>query len=83
MNPARIDPTRTTMLRRAFVLEMRRRFEKLKRALVSLVEGEDAFGLVKLSANEISYASTQVNLPPDLRDKLRVSVPLTLTSQSP
>lgn len=45
MNPLRLDPTRTTMIRRRFETDMKRRFDKFKRALWSLVVEEDAFGL--------------------------------------
>lgn len=45
MNPLRLDPTRTTMIRRRFETDMKRRFDKFKRALWSLIVEEDAFGL--------------------------------------
>lgn len=44
-NPLRTDPTRTTMLRRKFVAEMDRRFNRLKTEIVKLIVDEDAFGL--------------------------------------
>lgn len=44
-NPLRTDPTRTTMLRRKFVAEMDRRFNRLKAEIVKLIVEEDAFGL--------------------------------------
>lgn len=39
------DPTRTKTLRRIFEAEMRRRFNKVKRLIRSLVEVEDVFGI--------------------------------------
>lgn len=45
-NPLRIDPTRTSTLRRQITAEMRRRFNRLKVALYNLIVVEDAFGLV-------------------------------------
>ncbi len=44
-NQLKIDPTRTTMLRRKFVADMTRRFTKLRRAIQELVVDDDAFGL--------------------------------------
>lgn len=44
-NPLRIDPTRTSTLRRQITAEMRRRFNRLKVALYNLIVVEDAFGL--------------------------------------
>ncbi len=44
-NPLRVDPTRTSTLRRQFETEMVRRFTKFRRKLVSLIVDEDAFGL--------------------------------------
>lgn len=41
----RIDPTRTTMLRRRFEAEMSRRFAVLKRRIFNLIVVQDAFGL--------------------------------------
>lgn len=45
VNPLRLDPTRTTMLRKAFVADVARRCANLRRAIHQLVEVEDAFGL--------------------------------------
>ncbi len=42
---ARIDPTRTTTLRNAFVADMRRRFSELTRVVRQTVDENDAFGL--------------------------------------
>lgn len=44
-NPIRIDPTRTVTIRRALQTELRKRFSRLKAAIVKLVIDEDAFGL--------------------------------------
>ncbi len=44
-NQLKIDPTRTTMLRKKFVADMNRRFKKLSRAIQELVVDDDAFGL--------------------------------------
>ena len=44
-NPLRMDPSRTTTLRRLYVQDITRRFELLKRKVTQLVEVEDVFGL--------------------------------------
>ena len=44
-NPLRLDPTRTTTLRRIFEQAVSARFLKLKGAILRLVVDEDAFGL--------------------------------------
>jgi len=46
-NPLKIDPTRTTLLRKKFVADMTRRFKKISKAIQELVVEDDAFGLVK------------------------------------
>lgn len=43
---SRIDPSRTTALRRKFVAEMNRRFARIKRLIRELVVKDDVFGLV-------------------------------------
>ena len=43
----RLDPTRTTAIRKAFYLDMRRRFAQLKVSILKLILEEDAFGLKK------------------------------------
>ena len=48
-NTLRIDPTRTTLIRRKFVADMRRRFKALSRDIQILVVEEDAFGLKGIS----------------------------------
>ncbi len=45
-NQLRLDPTRTTLLRRKFMADMTRRFKKLSKAIQILVVEEDAFGLI-------------------------------------
>lgn len=44
-NQLKIDPTRTTMLRRRFVADMTKRFKELSKAIRELVIDDDAFGL--------------------------------------
>jgi len=44
-NQLRIDPTRTTLLRRQFIADMTRRFKKISKALTELIVDDDAFGL--------------------------------------
>ncbi len=44
-NQLKIDPTRTTMLRKKFVADMTRRFRQLSRDIQELVVDDDAFGL--------------------------------------
>ncbi len=44
-NPLRIDPTRTTIIRRQFMAEMTRRFKKIRRAIWILVAQDDVFAL--------------------------------------
>lgn len=41
----RLDPTRTTLIRQRFVRDITRGFDRLKTAIVQLIEKEDAFGL--------------------------------------
>lgn len=45
VDPLRMDPSRTTTLRAAFLAEVNRRFERLKRAIRRVIDDEDAFGL--------------------------------------
>lgn len=56
-NPNRTDPTRTTMLRRRFLADIRRRFKRLKADVRKLVADDDAFGMAQ------NLASTQIDLP--------------------
>lgn len=48
-SPLRVDPTRTSGLRRRFIAELRRRFSGLKAAIIKLVDDEDQFGLTEQS----------------------------------
>lgn len=45
MNPLRMDPTRTTHLRRHFVAELRAAFRKLRATLLRMLGEEDALGV--------------------------------------
>ena len=44
-NQLKRDPTRTTLLRRQFMADMRRRFAKIRRAVKKLMLEDDVFGL--------------------------------------
>ena len=44
-NHLRLDPTRTTLLRRRFVADMTRRFKKVSAAIQKLVVADDVFGI--------------------------------------
>ncbi len=57
IDPTRLDPTRTIMLRRAFQAELTRRFNRLKKAITDLLVKEDAFGLTTNA--RFRFASTQ------------------------
>ena len=58
-NPLRIDPTRTTMLRKRFVAEMWRRFRAFRKAVVKLIVDEDAFGIKERRRPTIASISNQ------------------------
>lgn len=64
-NPLRIDPTRTIMLRRAFLSKLKGRFKRIERALIQLVEFEDSFGLKRdgrfnrVSNTSLPYAANE------------------------
>ena len=45
VNPLKIDPSRTGMLRRRFEASVTRRFKQIKRAVRKLIVDEDVFGL--------------------------------------
>ena len=47
INPLRLDPTRTGLLRRAFVRDMSNRMERIRKAVLQLVGEEDAFGIAR------------------------------------
>ena len=44
-NSMRLDPTRTTLIRRAVIVELNKRFRLLRRDVMKLVEEDDIFGL--------------------------------------
>lgn len=46
LNPLRLDPTRTATLRRRFETEVRKRLQRLKKAIRRLIVEQDAFGLL-------------------------------------
>lgn len=58
LNPLKVDPTRTTTLRRQFEQALRARFDHILSALIHLVEVEDAFGL-KLRSNNPFIGNTR------------------------
>ena len=58
-NPARIDPTRTTMLRRRFMADMGKRFRAIRGAVNRLVIDEDAFGLSSASPMQLLIDNTR------------------------
>lgn len=65
MSPLRIDPTRTTTLRRYLVTELDKKFRKLNLEIHNLIIEEDAFGLVPstpttngLTTNRWKFKST-------------------------
>lgn len=51
-NPLKQDPTRTAFLRRRFIAELKKRFNRVRRALAELVVKEDALGLKAPLANQ-------------------------------
>ena len=55
----RTDPTRTTMLRRKFMLEMRKRFDKIGKAITELIVDNDALGIAPVKV-VILNASPQI-----------------------
>jgi len=54
MNPLKLDPSRTTLIRRRFVADMKRRFAAIRRAVYQLVVTDDAFGLSDPSQLQIN-----------------------------
>lgn len=44
-NPLKQDPTRTTLLRKQFIVELRKRIRELRKKVRALIVEEDAFGL--------------------------------------
>ena len=62
-DPTRLDPTRTLQIRQAFVKDLKRRFARVKGALVRLLMKDDALGLKdRQLAFNAKFATTQVNL---------------------
>ncbi len=45
-NPLRVDPTRTATIRHRFVVDLRRRFRKLRDAVIDFMVEQDALGLM-------------------------------------
>lgn len=58
LNPLRIDPTRTTMLRKKFLSDMGKRFRGLRGSIRNLVVVEDAFGLKQRVQNPVLATQT-------------------------
>ena len=64
-NTLRVDPTRTTMLRAAFMRDMSARFRRLRTAITKLVGDEDAFGLGRSSVKVPSSGAVVSTVPLD------------------
>ena len=58
-NQLRIDPTRTTLLRRQFIADMVRRFKKISKALTELIVDDDAFGL-NTKINLVAFQQVEI-----------------------
>jgi len=58
-SPLRLDPSRTTSLRRAFMTEISKRLTLVKRALRKLVAEEDVFGLALTTLRNSSVRNTR------------------------
>ncbi len=58
-NPLKADPTRTKTLRRIFVADFWKRFERLKGQIIRLVVDEDAFGLLQIHNEETDDGTTR------------------------
>lgn len=61
-NQLKYDPTRTTLLRKQFMADMQRRFNKVSAAIQTLVVDEDCFGLI-------------TNYPTHLQETLIINAP--------
>jgi len=61
-NAIKIDPTRTVLLRRAFVADMVRRFKALSREIQQLIVNDDAFGLHSPGVRVVSDLYTVANV---------------------
>jgi len=53
----RMDPTRTTLLRRAFVADVTRRFRRLTSAITEVVDKRDVFGLRDAVPNRLVFSA--------------------------
>ena len=84
-NADRADPTRTGALRRAFLVELRRRFKRVQRMILEHVGKEDAFGLTENvrmcwgkpcseGATEASYDPEPLPVKPSLLSKIKDKV---------
>jgi len=60
VNPLRVDPTRTVLLRKQFVADMVRRFKNLSRKIIEQVERDDVFGLTTNAVFEFASSSEQI-----------------------
>lgn len=58
-NHLRVDPSRTTLLRRQFMADVRRRFVELRKKLWNLIVVEDAFGLRARSRLEVNITANE------------------------
>lgn len=64
-NPLRVDPTRTTTIRKRFIADMNRRFKKLKAALKEFLDEDDALGLRKFTTRIILHAEREFQFRTD------------------
>lgn len=58
-NPARMDPTRTTLIRRRWIAESRRRFKKLAQAVVQHVVKDDALDLIPDEPKHVVWTNSE------------------------
>jgi SPP1 gp7 family putative phage head morphogenesis protein len=54
-NPLRIDPSRTALIRRAYVADMQRRFDKVRKAVWKFIVTDDALGLGRPTTNAPNF----------------------------
>lgn len=86
-NPLRIDPTRTTGVRRAFIAALKGRFARLRAKVYKLVAEEDAFGLKQPSHDPFTVNRRWAYRPDAekvraFRDWLRTQIGQDLTGQA-
>lgn len=75
MNTLRLDPSRTSGIRRSYMASMKARFRILKAAIIKLVETEDAFGLEPHITRNTRYQfRTDSEKVADFRDWLEEQV---------